>query len=201
MIPVSIDSNALTTWLYFFSSVFQGNAALLAVVGAFLVFVLQDRGASISGTLNDLDQQIIAYVRTFMVDPYKQLIPIPIASVYKLRGVLERIGQGSMKSHRYAADKAKELLKDSEFDSLMSDRAVVAGQFKETTLRAAYIPSLLTGILIIGSLIAIWNPPSSISWHKWIYLATAALNCISLLSIGYFVKRVLSKPLRRETPN
>ena len=68
-----------TTGLYFFSAVFQGNMALLALVGVLIVFKIQQLNSSIS-QINDL---IIRFIKDSLSLGMKPGYYFPFKCEYK----------------------------------------------------------------------------------------------------------------------
>lgn len=76
-----------STGLYFYSAVFQGNMALLAFVGVFVVFRLQ----ALSNHLLNLDSRIMDYVLNVFRLRHTQPVPLRVRNAGEVRIALQDI--------------------------------------------------------------------------------------------------------------
>ena len=185
-----IDLWGESTGLYFFSAVFQGNMALLALIGVFVVFKIQQLNSLII-QLNDI---MVKFVRdNFSVR--KGGLPIPF--LYKIdEDVVEIFDalKNYIKDHHDAKDTVQSLENNEHLNKLYNQGksySVQKNKFK-TEMK---LPIILTLFVIIVSLICL--PFIHKIHYSWmlleIYLITITilLNIVALfLNIKFIIKAV-----------
>jgi hypothetical protein len=99
-----------TIWLYFHSAVFQGDMALLAVLGLFVVLRLQQ----LQTRIDSLSQNIIRYVHDRMTRR-DQLDPMDYTDIANLEAQLRNIANEKGQYDSTTRCRAEEILRDPLF--------------------------------------------------------------------------------------
>lgn len=178
--------------LYFYSAVFQGNMALLALVGVFTVFRIQIIENRLLGLENQLSEFIRDYVHRFMDGEERYL---DFSNIDSLKMEVENL-QFKYPKQQTFTDFAKHLLKlpyyQRGFDQLTRFREALIGVRRGVTL--PFVSSV--GVIVLS---LVMLPLShSIHLHS-IYLIemsligiTVMLNLIALFLNARFVFSTLS---------
>jgi len=187
-----------TTLHYFFSAVFQGNMALLALLGVFVVFRLQ----YLQSTLQTKDRTIFDYVPIMKQKWWKwtnhtgdipQDFPLYYRSVPGIARQLNEITK-DVRCKDAGYDKVAEgMLTDGEFNAGIEERNKIITLTNESR-RGFILPSFLILLVI---LISVFSLPNSkciecTCCFKYSLVAyTICLQLITFVSISYFVFRCL----------
>ena len=185
-----------STSLYFYSAVFQGNMALLALLGVFVIFKLQQ----ISALIQEKDKIILDYIQhsfQVLVQEGKHLPPLPMN--YKdsndLKKALEDI-VSSKSFNNTIRNRAENLLKEADLMKRFSEREELK-ELKDSIINRTIFPFILISLIIFLSLIFL---PLSNTIHLYfgryeIYPITAliCLNVFSLIINGIYIFTLLKK--------
>jgi len=186
-----------STSLYFYSAVFQGNMALLALVGVFVIFKLQQ----ISSAIQEKDKIIIEYIQNsfrVLVQEGKHLPSIPIN--YKDTGDLKNVLSNIIQGNRFNEDirnKANELLnEDADLDQRFNERDNLQNS-KKSVINRIIAPFIMTFFVITLSLILLplsnTIHTSFTTYEVYPILILIILNIGSLSFTGIYIFSVLKK--------
>jgi hypothetical protein len=143
-------SNPETTWLYFHSAVFQGDMALLAFVGVFVVFKLQQISSDLQAQFKNLD----TFVRDFMRYSDGKPIPVSFYDIPSLKMEIDQIAESGLRGSTFARDKAKEIKRDERYPhSIQVYERTEQGRKK--IIRVFWFPVTFLSLAILGSLVAL----------------------------------------------
>jgi hypothetical protein len=152
--------------LYFFSAVFQGNMALLALLGVFVVFKRQ----VITSELQGKDNAIIAMVQNYLDKALVagHHVAMSYESVAELPAILKSMSEGKGYPPNVQA-KAKPLNDDPNFKARFAERQSLIDKRKNVLNLMAPPFAWILGIIIFSLLIM----PFAHSIH-------AKLSCVEL---------------------
>jgi hypothetical protein len=184
-----------STSLYFYSAVFQGNMALLAIIGVFVVFKIQQ----MTSNLIEKDKIILDYIQNSfkgMIQEGKHLpeIPINYKDIGTLKTALNNIVSGS-KFNDSIKSRTKELLNDSELNKRFEERKIIQVERIEVINRMKF-PFIMILIVIIFSLIFL--PLSNTVHHSFSRFefypicVLIIINIISLILNAKYIFNVLN---------
>ncbi|MDD5087921.1 MAG: hypothetical protein PHI18_03865 [bacterium] len=145
-----VDFFGENTGLYFYSAVFQGNMALLGLLGVIVVFKLQH----LSGWIDNIDEAIILYAQDKLEENRLVTGHIPLAC-YNAHDLRKFLGKISKDEKNYSVEiraSARHLLEGDAFVGQMLNTRKNAVSMRATTVRKATIPFILTGLAACLSL-------------------------------------------------
>lgn len=142
--------NPETTWLYFHSAVFQGDMALLAFVGVFVVFKLQQVSSNLQTQFRNID----AFVRDTMRNPDGSSIAVSFHDVPSLKEEIDRIAKLGLGSSVHARDKAIDLKRDGRYPRGI-DVYERTGEGRKKIIHLFCLPVGFLFVAISGSLLAL----------------------------------------------
>ena len=181
------------TGLYFYSAVFQGNMALLALVGVFVVFKLQ----ILAGSLQQKDSEIVQLIREIFLSQGSRPIPEEIRSGFRSMETLQQTIQALLDNKIYNPDHlyvVQALYSNSSFKYLFTEREPIVDK-QRRLVRRTRVPFSLILLVIIVSLILL---PFAELMHLTcpgveliVVLSVIVLNIIALIVNSRFVFRVL----------
>lgn len=178
-----IDTAALTTWLYFFSSVFQGNAALLSVLAVFVVLRYQ----SLSAQLQELDARIEAFVALCMRNPDRSGITVPYASVAELPEIISQTADKRLASESvFGASAAGDLRQQRVWPKLFEARNKLLVQRKRL-LSELGLPAVPLALLTLSSLTMIPQYDTFDNSVQGTYVSAIAAEVIAVILIFRYV--------------
>ena len=182
-----MDDN-LTTWLYFFSSVFQGNAALLSVLAVYVVLRLQ----SIATLILSLEAHIEVYFHSYFHDRDKFVQTINYAAVEDLPEVVREIEEGRRNVGGLSGPSLVRGLKDDPlWKRLWSERSALTN-IRSNLVAELILPAMLLGSLIICSLLLIPMYYRFSSFIHPIYVLTVLFQVTGLVFMFRYVYRALT---------
>ena len=181
------------TGLYFYSAVFQGNMALLALVGVFVVFKLQ----IISGSLQMKDTEIMELIKQSFLTHGGQPIPEEIRSGFRDMQSLRMTIQSNLDdpnyrpSYRYVVESVQA---NSSFKYMFAEREPIAER-QRRLVHETGPPFISILVVIICSLVLL---PFADFIHEtlphielYLILMVVTTNIVALIWNGKFVFRVL----------
>jgi hypothetical protein len=179
----------VTTWLYFFSSIFQGNAALLSVLAVFVVLRLQ----SINSALQSLDQRIENYVSNHM---HQQGIPIPVP--YTDTSELPQIiSQWARENEGTKSTRARTIENGPTWELIFIKRKSLVGERGEL-LKELAPPVILLSAVTIWALVALLNYECMSSCASGFIWLTVLLESATIFYLLYYAYRVINRGIDRK---
>lgn len=176
-----------TVWLYFHSAVFQGDMALLAFVGVFVVFKLQQ----ISSDLQTQFKNIDTFVRQYM-SFQGTAIPVNFHDIASLKTEIDRIVESGLQNNVYAQGKAKDLKGDERYPrSIQVYERTEQGRKK--IIRVFWCPVALLSLAILGSLVALSLYDSVKSCYCAVIGVFIALNLATFAANVLYVRFVIGQ--------
>lgn len=180
-------NNPETTWLYFHSAVFQGNMALLAFIGVFVVFKLQQ----ISSDLQTQFKNIDTFVRQCMSFDGKA-IPVNFHDIPSLKTEINQIAESGLPNHVYAQSRAVELKRDERYPhSIQIFEGTERGRKK--IIHAFWYPVGLLSLAILGSLVALPLFDAFTSYYCATIIVFIALSSIAFAANVIYVRFVIGQ--------
>jgi hypothetical protein len=167
--------------LYFFSAVFQGNMALLALTGVFVVFRLQLIDQEIASTFQQMKQHVLS-----RSSGGENEMVVRLADVHSSSQLMKRLGElAEMKPVTVADGPIKglafEIRGRNELVGL-SSRSEDLQKFRERTVSAMRIPFILTATISVVSVILL---PLIHYVDKTSHTTEAALIVLTLVLQGF----------------
>ena len=178
--------------LYFFSALFQGNMALLALLGVFAVFKRQE----ITSELQGVDNAIVASVQFYLdwgVVP-GQHVAISYGSVADIPNIIKDMSEGKGYPPNVQA-RAQPLHNDTNFRARFIERNALIE--RRRTILSKMAPAF-GGILsiIIGSLLILPFVHAIHTKTPWLELAMVAVTIISNVWALIVTKRFVWQMLK-----
>ncbi len=180
------------TGLYFYSSVFQGNMALLALVGVFAVFKIQMLQSSIQNS----DVRIVEFVKRWYAHFGTSLPPdveASFADVGSLDGRLQELLQ-KMTGLRGDQGVLVGLTSNKDYKELIQQRGKLAPEHDRFLQHM--IPPVASILLVTVVSLVLLPYASAIhiasgTAEAWIIWATILLQCVALAANVMFVRKTL----------
>jgi len=183
------------TGLYFYSAVFQGNMALLALVGVFVVFKLQQ----LTSGLEANRQNLLHYVQLVHTSPkIFKLVTNNIYNLEALPGLVEEIilKMNAIKPNTIEHFHFKDFFKDFTFNQSVKINHILL-ELNKNVKRRMIFPIISTLCVILISLIFL---PLANYIHSWNSLCervcivmTIYANYISLFANVRFIFQITGK--------
>ncbi|HEY3294065.1 MAG TPA: hypothetical protein VGL38_01365 [bacterium] len=187
---MNMPADQSTIWLYFHSTVFQGNMALVAFLGVFVVFRLQQLQQQYQSHFENL----VRLVRDSMTSN-GQAIPVDCADSKAIENDINRIAGGGMRSHIYSSDIAGALKKDPRYDVSLRRCQLIEKH------RQSLAPDLVKSILAIVlptamSILLLPNYSSLQACYVLVLVVEVALTIFALGVSLYFVVTAINREYR-----
>jgi hypothetical protein len=167
-----------STGLYFYSAVFQGNMALLALIGVFIVFKLQ----KIANDLDRLNSRIIEFVAIYvdLTSLFGKTTSLPMdQEVETLPLILERLIKDKNQSI-LVRNQINDIKRSNKYLQFYEKRKFLNG-IKSKIRQRMKIPFLWTLAVIVISLIFISLSHSLHNYNK--ILELVCMGCTILINI------------------
>jgi len=172
-----------STALYFYSAVFQGNMALVALTGVFVIYRL----SVLSGMKRYISASIVGIVERDLGEWIKQgTVPALYTAIESIKEELEKLGAEGKKW----SEKAKDLLSDRTFTALVKEYDELT-EHENQIKRRMLLPLALTLAVVIVSLILL---PLARVVHDGCACAelmmlagTVVLNILALATSAWFI--------------
>jgi hypothetical protein len=178
--------------LYFYSAVFQGNMALLALLGVFVVLKRQELTSELQGKDNAIVSFVQNYLDLFSSLPKRVAINYP--NVDTIPSVLFNMSNDNTVNDTIRA-RAKVLYNDSNFNARFAERKeLIDKRAKVVVLMApAFIWILYVIIVSLVLLPFVHSIHTKTSWLELLLIvATITSNIWALIVTKRFVWRILS---------
>ncbi|MBN1352601.1 hypothetical protein JXJ21_24650 [candidate division KSB1 bacterium] len=178
------------TGLYFFSAVFQGNMALLALIGVFIVFKIQQLNSSIS-QINDLIIRFVKDTLSFGLQP-GYYFPLKCEIINGVPDIYTALS--NIKENDPLFGKRKKLEEDNGLKKIYEESKFLNAQ-KAICKARSKLPILWTIATICFSIVCL--PMVNTIHSKIIFLEISLvligiiLNTITLISNYSFIKSVV----------
>lgn len=183
------------TGLYLYSAILQANMALLALLGVFVIFRLE----RVANALKNLDEMIFEYIDKFF-NSLGSSIPDEVQQRFHNIGGLQKHIEDQLAKPEYRPSyrhQLEELLKRDSFKDFMSARGKEARRHQEI-IGSFETPFGMLLVVVIASLVLL--PTASIvhscckNVEVLLFSSMVLLNTVTLLKIGWFIKRILTMP-------
>jgi hypothetical protein len=177
--------------LYFFSAVFQGNMALLALLGVFVVFKRQELTSEIQGK----DAAIVSYVQNYLdlIVSQSKHVAINYPNVEALPNIILNMSNDQTLNNTIRA-RCKALHEDSNFNARFTERSVLVEK-RRTVASSMVEPFGWILFIIIASLALLPFVHSIHTKTPWLELAliiaTITLNIWALYRTTKFAFKML----------
>ncbi len=181
------------TGLYFYSTVVQGNMALLGLAALFAVFRLQ----VLYELRGETNTKVVSFVREFFYEEQGRLPRWLHAHAWNADELVHALKgfKGGEKSGEEDYRIAQEILADSHFTQLLVEKSFLE-MFQKQVTTGLKIPLLLTVSVTAFSLVLLPFSPAihrlGILGEGGLFVVVIFLNIIALISNFRFVLRSLS---------
>ena len=179
--------------LYFYSAVFQGNMAILALIGVFVVFKLQQ----LSTQLQQKEVVITNYVQGRIGTVAKVKIPISYSDISNLEVQLKKLaeGDGSVNYNDTIRQRTQEILSEDDFKNRISEYESISNNLKQIKISWKY-PFLSILAVIILALIflasAYWIHVCFPLVEIIIIYTTIIMNILALIINARFIFKIVT---------
>ena len=187
-----------TVGLYFFSAVFQGNMALIALSGVFTIFKVQQ----LNNEIQNIENIVKSYVRNSFSSSYdhSRLMQEPALNykdISELPNKLEELYEKEKSNRSGIAKKAKEIKNDKEnfiprlkeYEELIQNKYAITSRMKKPFMLTLLV--ILLAIIFLPSVYFLHN--NFILWEIISILTIIFINIWALIENSIFIFSVLKK--------